>query len=307
MHQRRWLPLSTILALLVFAANLCAVAIERDFSWRLGGFVLTAHSVYKPLQLLEAVVVLVLLLTPAGFLGGVRTEGRLPVSLLLTALSLAAALIYAPSLTVNFSHHDWTHRHISADLTSAAAVRRLFTVPQVDGMYRPLGFLSLWLDYRLFGQQLWGYHLQSILIHVLNTLLVFLVSRRLAQTSPVALTAAAVFGLGSAHAEAVVWPAARFDLLAALFVLLALSCFLRFLEMTEKSRAWAALSVGCFVVAVLNKETGYAFVLLVPALLLMQPFFGLQATAAKRVTALLCAVLAATAVLAGIRWGLFGG
>jgi hypothetical protein len=58
-----------------------------------------------------------------------------------------------------------------------------------------------------------GYHATSILLHLLNTWLVFVVARRCLRVE-MAVLAAALFGLHVVNHEAVYWAAARFDLLA---------------------------------------------------------------------------------------------
>ncbi len=200
-------------------------------------------------------------------------------------IALAVLVVYLPALSVNFQHYDWTHRHISAGLNSLAAFGRLFTTPQADGMYRPLTFISLWADYRLFGDALWGYHLQSIALHALNTALVGVLAAALGMPRPAARLAALMFAVESVHFEAVLWPAARFDLLATTFALLSVIFFLR---------GSAALTVLSFAAAVLNKETAYSLVLILPVL-------------RPRRKALLGAVLACAAALLAVRWWLYGG
>src|SRR5882762_4521033 len=46
-------------------------------------------------------------------------------------------------------------------------------------LLRPIADLTLWLDHRISGKNAYGYHLTNVLIHLVNTLLVWLVSRRL--------------------------------------------------------------------------------------------------------------------------------
>lgn len=252
----------------IVAVGLSYLAFAGPYSVQVAGLALPVHGYYKPLLLLDILVVLSFAVRSTESTHNVR-PGRLQTLLPRRALwfaMIAATLIYAPSLSVNFFHHDWTHRHISADLTSFGSAAKLFITRQADGMYRPLTFLSLWLDFRLFGMRLWGYHLQSILIHLLNTLLVFRLARSLRLPDWSAAAAGAFFSLAAVHAEAVIWPAARFDLLASLFTVSAVCCFVEFCRIRTGSTAWASLSLLCYVIAVLTKETGYSFPLLAAGL-----------------------------------------
>ena len=44
-----------------------------------------------------------------------------------------------------------------------------------EGIWHPLTWLSLALDYALFGLSARGFHLTNLLLHVANTVLVFLI------------------------------------------------------------------------------------------------------------------------------------
>ncbi|HWR49725.1 MAG TPA: hypothetical protein VN428_01365, partial [Bryobacteraceae bacterium] len=258
--------------LILLAINVLAVFAPGDSVVRISGLKFPAQTVYKPLLLLSGGFVLWLLfLRRCVFTFPVRLRtlpalGRLTTlqfALLLTAM---AGAVYLPSLQVNFQHYDWTHRHISASLTSLAAFGRLFVTPQPDGMYRPLTFISLWADYRLFGDQLWGYHFQGIALHMLNAGLVGVLAVRLGMARPAGRLAALVFGVASIHFEAVVWPAARFDLLATTFTCLALIFFLQFWRAEGVRLGHASICLLSFTAAVLNKETAYSAVLVIAAL-----------------------------------------
>ncbi|MCK7461258.1 MAG: hypothetical protein MZU84_03910 [Sphingobacterium sp.] len=60
----------------------------------------------------------------------------------------------------------------------AAGRRGVFGQPYYD-YYRPLGFVSFAADWTLWRNWPAGYHVTSVLLHLLNTILVFLLARRL--------------------------------------------------------------------------------------------------------------------------------
>jgi hypothetical protein len=128
-----------------------------------------------------------------------------------------------------------------------------------SGYYRPLMALSLALDWQLAGASPMLYHLHSLAWHLLA---VWLLHRLLlALSSPLpALLGAALFALHPLQSEAVVWIAARNDLMAAA-LLLATLVALRPLELSfQRLAGGAALAVA----AVLSKES----TLLLPLFLL---------------------------------------
>ncbi len=174
-------------------------------------------------------------------------------------------------------------------------------------MYRPLTFLSYWVDYRLFGNHLWAYHLQSIAFHILNALLVAALAVELGFSGDVPRLSAALFGLAAVHFEPVLWPAARFDLISCAFTLMSFLFFLKYCRQDRRSTVWLPLTVLTFVAGVLNKETSYSVLLLVPALLLSFRFWNLGKLSAKNAALALGLLFASGACLVGVRFAVLGG
>ncbi len=301
-----------ILTLVLLAINVLAVFVPNH-RVRIGAVSAPAATVYKPILLLNGGVVLYLLFARRRILGcparssAVSTLRRLSGLQFGAILAGAAAAVYLPALGVNFEHHDWTHRHISASLTSAAALGRLFITPQPDGMYRPLTFLSLCIDYRIFDGQLWGYHLQSIALHVLNAALVSVLAARLGMKRSAARLAALLFGVGAVHFEAVLWPAARFDVLATTFTCLRVIFFIEFWRAPRVRLGYAALSLLAFVAAALSKETSYSAIPILAALLATHRVWKLEPDGKAKSLALLGALSVSAGILLGVRFLLYGG
>ena len=91
---------------------------------------------------------------------------------------------------------------------------QLFSRPQADGFYRPLTFVSLWLDYRLFGTAFTWYHAQSLVLHIVNSLLAARLAGSLGFGRTASLWTGLLYAAAAVNFEPVMWPAARFDLLA---------------------------------------------------------------------------------------------
>ena len=77
--------------------------------------------------------------------------------------------------------------------------------------------LSHMLDCQLFGLKPWGHHLTSLLLHALNTALVFLLLRTMTGAVWRSLLVAALFGAHPLHVESVAWVAERKDVLSTFF------------------------------------------------------------------------------------------
>src|SRR5436190_7538589 len=134
------------------------------------------------------------------------------------------------------------------------------------GHYIPLTWMTLGLDYLLWGMNPVGYHLTNLLLHAANAVVFFFVVRRLltrALSSPsergnaLALSAgfaSLVFTLHALRGQSVAWTTERRDVLSGLFYLLTILMYLRAREREERGRGWYWLSVAVFVLALLSKS-----------------------------------------------------
>lgn len=105
-------------------------------------------------------------------------------------------------------------------------------------------------------------HLENILLHCANSLLVFLLARKILvsqdnKTLVIPLFAALLFALHPVNVEAVAWIAGRTDPLLALFVLSSCYFLLRWLDKPRWQDMTATLLM--FGAALLTKETALAF------------------------------------------------
>src|SRR5437899_7793294 len=150
------------------------------------------------------------------------------------------------------------------------------------GHYIPLTWMTLGLDYLLWGMNPVGYHLTSLLLHAANAVAFFFVVCRiltLALPAPSrrshALTAgfaALVFAIHPLRVESVAWLTERRDVLSGLFYLSAILIYLRASGRGERGRGWYWLSVAVFVLALLSKS----MVVNLPVVLLILDVYPLR-------------------------------
>jgi tetratricopeptide (TPR) repeat protein len=130
---------------------------------------------------------------------------------------------------------------------------------------------SYWINYR-FSQAPFGFHAVNILIHLLNSFLVFFIVRKLARReSPdwiPAAFAAAVFLLHPIQTEAVSYIAGRSECLSVFFFLAAFAVFL-YRRASEVSWPTSIAVLLLFGAAALTKE----HTLVLPALLLLTDYY----------------------------------
>ena len=101
------------------------------------------------------------------------------------------------------------------------------------------------MDWQLYGDRAGGHHLTSLLLHALNAVLLLLVLRRLTGSLWRSAFVAALFALHPLHVESVAWVSERKDVLSALFWLLTIWAYARYVERRSKQRYAADARVLC--------------------------------------------------------------
>lgn len=190
-----------------------------------------------------------------------KREGWL--SLLIIAAVTAA---FFPSLFNGFTNFD-DNAYLTANplvrSLAPANLKRIFTTPQPHTVFSPLVTLSFAVEYRLWGLEPPGYHAVNLFLHLLNALLVFFLIRLISRSRWTAFFSSLLFALHPLRVESVAWVTERKDLLSALFLLLALLAYQRYL-LKDRNRDFL-LSLFLFAAAALAKMSA----LVLPALLLL--------------------------------------
>jgi len=133
----------------------------------------------------------------------------------------------------DFVHYD-DHVYVTdnpAVKTGLAAESISWALTSLDaGFWHPLTWLSLMLDYELYGLNAGGYHVTNILLHIINTLLLFIILGRMTGTLGRSFFVAALFALHPLHVESVAWIAARKDVLSTFFMMLTLWGYVHYVK-----------------------------------------------------------------------------
>src|SRR6186713_1946434 len=135
------------------------------------------------------------------------------------AIAVIVAVVYLPALSSGFNADDYLILWRVKAIEAAGDPLGYFKFAFYE-YFRPLGFLSYALDWRLWHLDAFGFHLTNVALHAANSFLVYRLGRRLFPPLAAAV-AALLFGLHASSHEVVYWIAARFDLLATFFGLLA--------------------------------------------------------------------------------------
>lgn len=216
------------------------------------------------------------------------------------ALFVTTVAVYVPVWPNEFVHFDddvyiTANPHVQRGLT-AEGVKWAFTSAEASN-WHPLTRLSHMLDWELFGLNAAGHHAVNVLLHAINTVLVFLVlaritdrrpppetnnrRRRASNPQPVAPTAsianvwcaalvAALFGLHPLRVESVAWAAERKDSLSALFWWLTIGAYSHYVERPSWRR------YGLVVLGLLGGLLAKPAVVTLPVVLLLLDYWPLE-------------------------------
>jgi len=161
------------------------------------------------------------------------------------------------------------------------------------GRYVPVTWMTIGLDYTIWGMNPLGYHLTSVLFHTVNAVLFYFLAlgllrlalrgrpREMQARIPIgALFAALVFSLHPLRAESVAWVTERRDVVSGMFFLLAILAYLRGNPDVpgapiRRKYYWACF--GFFILALLSKEIAVTL----PVVLLILDVYPLRRAGVK--------------------------
>jgi Tfp pilus assembly protein PilF len=147
------------------------------------------------------------------------------------------------------------------------------------GHYVPLSWMTLGLDYMIWGLNPLGFHLTNLILHTANSVLVFFVARRLLVAANVqravwaAVVGALIYSIHPLRVESVAWVTERRDVLSAFFLLTTVLFYLRWRESAQPRPYLSALIA--FVCALLSKGTSVTL----PVVLLIIEIYPLRGIA----------------------------
>jgi Flp pilus assembly protein TadD len=216
-----------------------------------------------------------------------RPEGKASISkekLLAICLALVGLTIwtYLPSTHNGFVNIDdgayvYANPHVRSGF-SWEGIRWAFTAFE-KSLWHPVTWFSIMLDCQLFGLNPWGHHLVSLLLHAINTGLLFLLFERMTKAVWRSAFVAALFALHPVHVESVAWVAERKDVLSTFFALLTVLAYLKYVccageEKSEmrREKIYYALALLFFALGLMSKP----MVVTLPILLLLLDFWPLH-------------------------------
>jgi tetratricopeptide (TPR) repeat protein len=151
----------------------------------------------------------------------------LPPSAFSLGFLLAAVLIaYLPAMHGGFLWDDDSHISENAALRSAGGLYDVWFKPGATCQYYPLTFTAFWAGYQLWGLKTFGYHLLTVLMHGIVSVLLWQLLKQLKVRG--AWLAAAIFALHPVCVMSVAWMTELKNTLSAALALGAALAYVRY-------------------------------------------------------------------------------
>ncbi len=145
------------------------------------------------------------------------------ILLAVATLSLYGAVASYPFTNYDDPYYVSDNQPVQAGLSWRTVEWSFATTEQAN--WHPLTWLSHALDCQLYGLNAGGHHVTSVLWHVLNTVLLFLLLVRATGAMARSAVVAALFAVHPLNVESVAWIAERKNVLSMFFFLLALGAY----------------------------------------------------------------------------------
>jgi len=171
------------------------------------------------------------------------------------AVMVFTALIYVRALSngsANFDDDYYLFKNAHIKTFDFEAIKSIFSSFYFSN-YHPLTSLTYLIEHQLYGLNPMPYHLFNVILHLLNTLLVYKLIEKLSGKKLTALLVSALFAVHPMHVESVAWIAERKDVLYTLFYLSALLVYLNYINSKSKIKYYL-ICLLLFVLSLLSKS-----------------------------------------------------
>ena len=196
-------------------------------------------------------------------------------------LAVGTFALYCPVLRHAFLNYDdpdyiLDNSHVKSGLTWSGIIWA-FQPNAYAANWHPLTWISHMVDCQLFGIQPAGHHFVSVLFHMANTLLLFILLNNLTGAIWRSAFVAALFAWHPLHVESVAWASERKDVLSAFFWMLTLIAYTHYVRKLSSRNYSAAsstylLALILFAFGLMSKP----MVVTLPFVLLLLDFWPLQ-------------------------------
>ncbi|MGZ4986890.1 MAG: tetratricopeptide repeat protein, partial [Limisphaerales bacterium] len=195
--------------------------------------------------------------------------------LICLGLVLAVFGVFWPVLNSDFVNYDdlgyiTNNQNIHHGLNAESLKWALTTGHSSN--WHPLTWISHMLDIQIYGLKPMGHHLTNLLFHAANSVLMFLLLRRMTGAMWPSAFVAALFALHPLRVESVAWVSERKDVLSTFFWILTVGAYVRYVQTPAQRTKSFAISLVFFALALMSKP----MVVTLPFILLLLDVWPLK-------------------------------
>ena len=192
--------------------------------------------------------------------------------LVLAGIILLTLIVFSNSIGNNFVT-NWDDKGYLMDngyikVITPESIKAIFH-SYYNGNYHPLTTISYALEYKFFGFNPKPFHIDNLIIHLLNIVLVFVLMQLLMGRIEASCIAALFFGIHPMHVESISWISERKDVLYTFFYLGALINYIYYLRAEHKKKRYFVMALVLFGLSLLSKSAAISF----PVLLLLIDYY----------------------------------
>jgi len=178
---------------------------------------------------------------------------KINYKVLLLIICIATAIIYSGVINAEFVSDDYQYIVANPYIKDISwnGVKAMFANHYFQN-YHPLTTLTWGVEYYFWKLNPKPFHITNLLLHIINTILVFILFRKLVSKNNAALFIAALFAFHPMHAETVSWISQRKDLVYTSFYIASLILYLKYLS--QKKIKSYLFSLLLFIFSLLSKS-----------------------------------------------------
>lgn len=177
---------------------------------------------------------------------------------------LAVIIVYHPILNTFYYQDEWLgYGSVLSKGSDSIFENSKGIAGLLLGEGRILTNLAHFIFYKYFPLNVYPFAISAIIIHSINSILVFLLAKKIFKNTTASFIGSLFFIFNSLHLSAISWPAASINTLpSTTLILMGLLAFFQYLT-TNKSR-WMVVSFVLTYLSLFFKETGIFLLVLIP-------------------------------------------
>lgn len=192
-----------------------------------------------------------------------KTFGKYRNFLVVSAIVIYTAILFSNSVQNGFVNWDddiYITKNEYIKTLSGESVSKIFTSFYFCN-YHPLTTLAYAVIYNLYGANPAPFHVLNLILHLLNTILVFILLQKLAKRIEISVIVAVFFAIHPMHVESVAWVSELKDVMYSFFFLGSLILYVEYVQKSYKIK-FVLLSFVLFVLSLLSKSAAVVLPLL---------------------------------------------